>query len=241
MTARLTLIGSDLSRPLVRTLVVSAAVATLSGLGALVLLDAASPEIQVSTPSSRPDMVTGGDALVRVEVPATIKVRDVRVTLGNTDVTRMFRADEGGHALVGLVTGLADGNNTLSAKAGRGPAARLTLVNHPITGPVFAGPKEQPFICQTEEFKLRAGGTLGPPIDNNCSIKTRFDFLYRSVAGGNLRPLPDPKSPPADVAQANITSEKTAPSSSVSRPALSTEASIRSPCCTTQPATPPDF
>ena len=47
-------------------------------------------------------MVTGGDALVRVEVPANVKVRDVRVTLGNTDVTRMFRGDQGGHGLIGL-------------------------------------------------------------------------------------------------------------------------------------------
>jgi hypothetical protein len=205
------LIGGGLSRPLVRTLVVFAAVAPMSSLGALFSLRAAPQEIQMSTVSSRPDMVTGGDALMRVEVPTTVNVRDVRVTLGTTDVTREFRADQGGHALTGLVTGLADGNNTLSAKAGRGPAATLRLVNHPITGPVFAGPKERPFICQTEEFKLRTGGTLGAPLDTNCSIKTRVDFLYRSTEGGNLKPLPDPKIPPADVAQANSTNGETVP------------------------------
>ena len=211
MTARLTLIGSDLSRRLVRTLAVFTAVATLSGLGARVSLRAALPDIQISTLSSRPDMVTGGDALVRVEVPATVKVRDVRITLGNTDVTRMFRAAQGGRVLTGLVTGLADGNNALSARAGRGPASTLTLINHPFTGPVFAGPKEQPFICQTEEFKLRTGGTLGKALDANCSIKTRVDLLYRSVDGGALKPLTDPARPPADLAQASTTGGVTVP------------------------------
>jgi hypothetical protein len=198
------LIGGGFLRPLVRTVLVFAVVATLAGLAALASLRAAPTEIQISTVSSRPDMVSGGDALLRVEAPAAINVRDVRVTLGDTDVTRVFRSGQGGHVLTGLVTGLADGNNTIAVKVGRRPAATLTLVNHPITGPVFAGPKEQPFLCQTEEFKLRAGGTLSAPLDTNCSIKTRFDFLYRSTEGGNLKPLPDPKSAPADLAQATI-------------------------------------
>ena len=34
-------------------------------------------------------------------------------------------------------------------------------MNFPITGPVFSGPQEKPFICSTENFKLPDGSTLG--------------------------------------------------------------------------------
>ena len=165
---------------------------------------AATGEIQIHTLSTRPDMITGGDVLVRIEVPAVINLRSVRVTLNNTDVTTAFR-DDAGHSLMGIVAGLVEGNNILAVTAGgdtsKSPAAKLTLVNHPITGPVFAGAKEEPFVCETETFKLRSGGTLGWPLDANCSVKTRIDYLYESKAGGDLKPLPDPKNPPADVAQ----------------------------------------
>lgn len=56
-------------------------------------------------------------------------------------------------------------------------------------------------MCQTEEFKLSAGGTLGPPLDENCSVQTRVDYLYRSTEGGPLKPLPAPAARPADLAR----------------------------------------
>ena len=75
--------------------------------------------------------------------------------------------------VTGLVSGLKAGPNTISVAAddGRNGGARLTVVNHPIAGPVFSGPHEQPFICETENFKLRSGDTLGKPLDANCSIE----------------------------------------------------------------------
>src|ERR1700730_14629754 len=119
---------------------------------------AATGEIQIHTLSARPDMITGGDVLVRIEVPAAVDIRSVHVTLNNADVTSVFR-DDAGHKLTGIVTGLVEGNNSLAVAAGsssgKTPAAKLTLVNHPITGPVFAGAKETPFVCETQDFKLR--------------------------------------------------------------------------------------
>jgi hypothetical protein len=104
---------------------------------AVVLLLAAVPgtaeaRARIETLSTRPDMVTGGDVLVRV------------------------------HGRTRLVTGLHEGRNRL-----RIGNARLTVINHPITGPVFSGPHEQPFVCETE-----AAG-LGAPLDADCSIATR--------------------------------------------------------------------
>ncbi len=105
--------------------------------------------------------------------------------------------------MTGLVSGLKTGANIIAVtvRDGRSGGARLTLVNHPVVGPVFSGPHEQPFICETANFKLRSGETLGNPLDANCSIKTRVDYYYRSTQGGPLKPLTAPSAAPPDVAQ----------------------------------------
>lgn len=164
----------------------------------------AATELRIQTLSNRPEMLSGGDALVRIDAPAGVALRDVRATLEDLDVTAAFHADEAAHALVGVVKGLRNGPNTLAVTtaSGEGGASRLVLTNHPIAGPIFSGPHEEPFICETQKFKLQSGGTLGFPIDSNCSIATRVDYVYRSTSGGALKPLADPKRPPDDVAQA---------------------------------------
>ena len=166
---------------------------------------AATSVLRIRTLSNRNDMLSGGDALVRIDVPRGIDLGNVRVTLNGSDVTTVFRGDEASHALTGLLTGMADGDNMITAVAvgrvSKDSATKLELVNHPVTGPVFAGPKETPFICGTEDFKMQSGGTLGPALDANCSVKTRVDYVYRSKAGGDLKPLPDPKNLPTDTAE----------------------------------------
>jgi len=133
--------------------------------------------LQLRVLSSRPEMVTGGDALVRVELPAGLSPSDVKLTVNGTDATGRLKADASGRSLTGLVTGLTPGSNTLSASAPRQSSAKLTVVNHPITGPLFSGPQEQPFVCMTDKFKLQSGGMLGPPLDANCSVATRIDYV----------------------------------------------------------------
>jgi Tannase-like family of unknown function (DUF6351) len=133
--------------------------------------------LQVRVLSSRPDMVTGGDALVRVELPTGVSPSDVKLAVNGTDATSGLKADASGRSLTGLITGLAPGSNTLTASAAKRSAAKLTVVNRPITGPLFSGPQEQPFVCMTDKFKLQGGGTLGPPLDANCSVATRIDSV----------------------------------------------------------------
>ncbi len=190
-----------------------AAWSTIVMASAAAALGAGAPgvELQVRTLSNRADLVSGGDALIRVDVPADVAVRNVRVTVNDTDVTTSLRADEVSHTLTGVVKGLTNGTNVVSAAAaGRSPA-RLTIVNYPATGPIFAGPKEQPFICETQNFKLQSGGTLGPPLDAQCSAATRVDYVYRSTSGGSLKPLADAKRPPADLARTTTSLGKTVP------------------------------
>jgi hypothetical protein len=132
---------------------------------------------QIRVLSSRPEMVTGGDALVRVELPAGVSPSDVKLTVNGIDATSKLKSDASGRSLTGLVTGLGLGPNTLTASATRKSSAKLSVVNHPITGPLFSGPQEQPFVCMTDKFKLQAGATLGPPLDAHCSIATRIDYV----------------------------------------------------------------
>ena len=163
----------------------------------------ASTEFQITSLSTRPDMVTGGDVLVRIDVPESVALEKAAVKLNGRDITGSFRAE--GHALIGLVQGLRPGANTLEAGT-----ARLTVTNHPITGPVFSGPQEKPFVCETEKFKLPDGATLGPALDANCSVKTVVTYVYKS-ADRKLKPLPSRASLPADVAYTTTSLGRRAP------------------------------
>lgn len=146
--------------------------------------------LTLSVLSGRPDMVTGGDALVAVSRAAT-------VTLNGRDITSTFRDNRA------VVTGLPAGRSTLRATAG-GQSATLELTNYPITGPVFSGPHQTPFICETEAWGL------GAPLDRNCSAHTKVEWMYRSTApvqgrgGSTFKPLASPVDRPADLAMATI-------------------------------------
>ncbi|HEV2985699.1 MAG TPA: DUF6351 family protein, partial [Vicinamibacterales bacterium] len=78
--------------------------------------------------STDPALVTGGDVLVQVAVPAG--TRTVKVTAAGRDVSGAFRPGEQPNTFVGLVTGLANGRNVLAAGG-----SSLEITNYPITGP----------------------------------------------------------------------------------------------------------
>jgi hypothetical protein len=112
--------------------------------------------------SSAPDQVSGGDALVRVEFPGRKVKKNAVLLLNGVDVTDMLTPDDGD--LVGVVTGFGEGTNYLDLKVSshaRSRVARLVVVNHPQSGPIFSGPQQQPFVCTT----ARVG--LGQPIIDN--------------------------------------------------------------------------
>jgi Tannase-like family of unknown function (DUF6351) len=183
------------------------ALALVLGLtGSILPAVAQTPEsgLTLTALSARPDSASGGDMLVGVALPAGTQNTQPRVTLNGVDITSTFRPGDTPRTLVGLVAGLKDGPNEIVAAAGSS-TKRLTVVNHPIAGPIFSGPHEQPFICETDTFKSPAGAaTLGKPLDSNCSIKTRVDYYYRSTSGGDLKPF-TAGSKPADLAQTTTT------------------------------------
>lgn len=169
------------------------------------------PTIQLL--SSKPEYVTGGNALIDIALPREINLdtRPLKVTVNGNEITSQFRPvlDDPRH-LQAVVSGLAEGANTMVASMGRASAS-LVMTNYPITGPVISGPWQSPYICQTESFVLPDGSRLGPPLDANCSVQTRVQYLYRSAAGGALLPLADTSALPADVAEVTTLDGRTVP------------------------------
>ena len=183
----------------------------------------ATHDFRLEVLSSPPSMVTGGDALVRVTIPRTVPLQKAVVRVNEADVTGTLTLDEGARTLMGMVDGLRLGDNALTAEAnGQGngrPEASLTLRNHPVTGPIFSGPQQQPFVCKT------VSQGLGLPLADNhegigwplgggdwskdCSAPTKVEFLYRSTAG-SFKALPAGPLP-ADVAQTTTLDGRTVP------------------------------
>lgn len=155
--------------------------------------------IKASVLSSRAELVSGGDALVKLATPPGLDLARVTVHLNGADVTASFKPVAGG--LMGLVSGMQLGANALTASFRGKQHASLEITNYPITGPMFSGPHEFPFSCRTEVFVPFPGSpALSAPIDSNCSVPTRVQYVYRTTAGA-FASLPEPHSTlPGDLA-----------------------------------------
>src|SRR3954464_9436239 len=137
------------------------------------------PKIQIRTLSNRADLVSGGDALVEIVLSKPKLANPLRAHLNGRDVTGGFAVRAGGR-IVGLVNGLANGDNVLVASTSKSHAARLVITNHPIGGPVIAGPQTSPFVCATPSPQpatatsppTNASGLHTNAIDAQCNIAT---------------------------------------------------------------------
>lgn len=201
---------------------VLAAVAAVAAIAAAPALGAATHDFEIEVLSSPADMVTGGDALVQVSIPRTVPLHKATVSLNGADITGTLELDAAARTLTGMVTGLQLGENTLHADSngvGNGrPTADLTLENHPVTGPIFSGPQQQPFLCRT------IGQGLGAPLPDNqdgiglavpggwskdCSVPRKVDFQYRAT-NGSFKDLPAGPLP-ADIAMTTTMDGETVP------------------------------
>jgi len=161
--------------------------------------------VTITVLSGRADLVSGGDALLRVVVPAGAP--GLHITVGSRDVTSAF-GTAGDGSTEGLVDSLALGDNLVTATVSGGRGAHLTLTNHPNGGPVFSGPQIQPWTCQ-------AGAT-----DAQCDAPTVTTYQYLPAGtpnvsgggtGGSSYSTPfqnyDPSNPPPDPAIARTTTD----------------------------------
>jgi hypothetical protein len=145
---------------------------------------AAATPVTVSVVSTRADLVSGGDALVRIGGVSSTK--GLRVTVRGKNRSKAFAKGADG-TVEGLVTGLKLGKNAIVATVGR-RAAKLVVTNHPNGGPVFSGPQLEPWKCQATAK------------DKQCNQPATFSYLYKSTDGSSGFKSYDPKNPPSDVA-----------------------------------------
>jgi hypothetical protein len=169
---------------------------------ALFLLAAAAPAgasaepITISVLSGRADLVSGGDALMRIGGVSSTK--GLKVTVGGTNRTKAFAKRADG-TIVGLVRGLKLGRSAIIARAGN-RAAQLTVTNHPASGPIFSGPQLKPWKCQATAK------------DAQCNEPAKFSYVYRSTdpSKSGFQPY-DPANPPSDVATTKTENGHTLP------------------------------
>ncbi len=174
----------------------------------------ASPGFAIESVSAHPSAVSGGDVLVRISGGADLDLASIRVTVDGRDVTESFRAASpdadlgsslgksdagpfdaersgpersdavGEQARLGLVSGLSEAEHRFEAWNGETRLGSLEIRNHPRSGPIFSGPHQTPFVCQTE------ANLLGPPTDEACSAATQVSYVYRSTDPATLE-LPE--------------------------------------------------
>ena len=175
---------------------------------------------EITVLSNRADLISGGDALVAIDLGNT-DASAVKVTLNGNDITNAFAVRENGQ-YEGLVTGLSVGKNVLVARPapsrhhGKSKheneiviGRQITIRNHPIGGPVFAGPQVTPFFCNPNA----SNPPLGAAIDAQCNAPTKVELLYRNTATPAQFVAYDPANPPpaALIAQTTTDAGKTVP------------------------------
>src|SRR4051794_16394587 len=148
------------------------------------------PGVTITTVSNpRPDLVSGPDVLVRLTAPGSVVLR-----ADGQPVEGLTRQADG--SFLGLVRGLRPGVHHLVAESGRRQAV-VMVIDHAASGPVFSGPQQQPFYCETTAFGL------APAAGPSCAAPTVVSYQYRST-GGAFRALTDPDDRPADLATAKV-------------------------------------
>lgn len=167
-------------------------------------VQAATGSIDIEVISSKANRVTGDEALVAVSLAPGINEKNLGIRLNGVSVRSSFSPEPGnGRRMTGLVSGLSAGPNLITAWAPvLSSAASIRIYNSPEAGPVFSGPQQSPYICRT------ADNGLAGVADGNCSVPSQTEYFYKTT-GGDIVPLADPQSRPADMAQTTTSDDRT--------------------------------
>jgi hypothetical protein len=190
---------------------------------ALAALPAAAQPLTLRVLSSPPQWVSGGDARIEVVLPASIHPQ-LRLRLNGQPAQVALKP--AGDRLEGVLTGLRDGANRLEARVDGMPglSASLQMTSYPITGPMWTGPQQMPFVCTTIQGTVnrqprvdnvsppgyRVTDSAGNPIgySRNCSIDTFVAYHYRA-GDGSVKPLPSGGGRPADMSTVTLPDGRT--------------------------------
>src|SRR5947209_19005151 len=98
----------------------------------------AADRFDIKVLSNRADLISGGDALVEIVLPAGVDPTSVRVDVDGRDVTAAFAVRPNGRYM-GLITALAERSNVLTARGPDGAGTSITITSTPICRHVVAG------------------------------------------------------------------------------------------------------
>ncbi|MCH8503826.1 MAG: DUF6351 family protein [Ectothiorhodospiraceae bacterium] len=175
------------------------------------------PDVSISVLSSAEDQVSGGDVRIALEGMRG-SGGSLELWLNDQNIGQAGLAMRDGR-LEGLVDGLVLGDNVLELHhTEHGRLDSVTLTNHPITGPMFSGPQQYPFVCSSvlewgvqplvdhdEEWGFpvhdEADDLIG--YSKDCSVEPFVEFHYLSTDGG-YKPMPEDGSRPDDIATTEL-------------------------------------
>lgn len=207
-----------------------ASIPTVAALAAAALLAACgggsdNPPMTValSVLSSPAQWVSGGDARIHVRAaPGQRDKLELWLNGSRLDVA-LAEVDDG---LEGVIGGLQLGDNQLEVKH-RSAKLRdaITLTNWPVSGPMFSGPQQTPFVCTTiqdavgRQPKVDSASAPGYQVTDadgqvlgysrDCSIDSFVSYFYRRSSGGGLVPLPADGQRPADMGSTTLADGRT--------------------------------
>lgn len=177
------------------------------------------PDLLLTTVPTPAEYVSGGQTLLRIDGAEGEDLSALAISLNGADATAEFRPapddwlDRPQNALLGMLTGLQEGENTVEVRRDGDLVGTLNITNYPIDGPIFSGPHLEPYLCLDEiatdggtggEFEIGNGETLGGSAEgDSCGYPTRVDWVYWSDEGEDWAPLDPSADLPEDIAQIN--------------------------------------
>ncbi len=177
-------------------------------------------DVSLTTLSSLPGQVSGGSVLLGVSGVAEDAVGAMRfIVNGNPVSPERVTASQDTRVDV-LLGGLSEGDNRIMLHDDDdNMLAALAVTNHPVTGPMFSGPQQYPFVCSSVlEWGVQPlvdhDEDWGFPVYNDngelagyskdCSVETFVEYHYMNTAG-EYQPWPESGERPDDLATTTLT------------------------------------
>jgi hypothetical protein len=175
------------------------AAASLAAIVAACGSSSGSDPVQIVTLSNRADLLSDGDALVEIVLPANASTEGLSVMVEGRDLSSAFARRADGR-VTGVITGMKTGTNVITARTNSARQASLTVTNAPRGGPIFSGAQVLPFVCATPTSQAATGttpatnpsGLSTTATDSQCNIATEMKLYYKSTAANCTFSLPDP-------------------------------------------------
>ncbi|WP_372865057.1 DUF6351 family protein [Spongiibacter sp.] len=120
--------------------------------------------------SNRADLISGGDALI--EIVTEDDSSTPQLSLNGVDISEQLARRDNGR-IIGLITGLALGDNTLQVRDSSG-SADAVIRNHPNFGPVFSAGQHR-----LDDWETCAAGQ--PSAQQDCNIDVQYRYFYKST------------------------------------------------------------